>query len=141
MFHTSRSELRQQFFDAWQAHQAKRVLTEAEKNIIEVLLMHPEYQALLEDPEEYLEKEYFPELGEANPFLHLSLHLSLRDQIVTDRPPGIQAIYHSLLSKADPHSVEHWMIEPLATTIWLAQKNGSLPNEQDYLDEIRKLLT
>ena len=79
---------------------------------------HPEYHALLEHPERALSRDYLPESGQTNPFLHMGLHLALREQVATDRPPGIRGIWQRLASRlADPHEAEHRMSECLAEAL------------------------
>lgn len=105
-----------------------------EQQIVDVILAHPEYQPFLDNPAQFKEHQYYPELGDTNPFLHMGLHLAIRDQIATDRPLGIKKIYQTLLAKkADPMQVEHLMMDRLAEQMWLAQKNKVAPDEQSYL--------
>ena len=102
---------------------------------------HPEYQAMLETPAQQNDKVYFPELGQTNPFLHMGLHLAIREQINTDRPLGIQQIYKSLLQKyTEPLTVEHLMIDSLAECLWEAQRDQSAPDEKKYLTTLHRLL-
>ena len=105
LFNPSRDELRQHYRQAWQKHLGKKPLSPLEAQIVDVIALHPEYQAeILSD------KHYLPEHGETNPFLHLGLHIAIQEQVQTNRPQGITQIYQTLLSKQqDPHHVQHLM--------------------------------
>lgn len=106
-----------------------------------VIIDHPEYQALLENPSKQLDQAYFPELGQTNPFLHMGLHLAIRDQISTDRPEGITQVYNNLLQKYyDTLVVEHLMMDSLAECLWKAQRDRSPPDEKQYLATLNQLL-
>lgn len=140
MYGESAADTRQFFTNCWNKYQQKKLLQPLEKQIVDVLLWHPEYQTIVTHGENHA--TYFPELGQTNPFLHMGLHLTLRDQIATNRPHGIQAIYQYLSQKhADPHHVEHLMIEPLAECLWRAQKTNSIPDEKQYLASCQSLFT
>jgi len=104
-----------------------------------VIAEHPEYIAWLEsgDP---LQAEFTPEGGRENPFLHMGLHLAIREQVSTDRPAGIADIHRALAARAGgAHEAEHRMIEPLAETLWEAQRSGRAPDEIAYLERLRRL--
>lgn len=133
-------ETRQMFFNSWEKYQQKKPLTPLENEIVQVILAHPEYHQTVENQNKFQQQSYYPELGETNPFLHMGLHLGIREQIATDRPAGINAIYQLLLKKyADPLVVEHLMMEQLAECLWRAQKNNLPPDEQDYLATLSAL--
>ena len=124
--------------DAWNKRVSGSPLSPLEAQIADVIELHTEYQALLSSDD--LDRDYLPDGGEANPFLHMGLHLGLREQIATDRPPGIRAIRDALVSNTgDPHEAEHRMIECLAETLWEAQSNNTAPDEQRYLERLRRL--
>ncbi|MDI9818994.1 MULTISPECIES: DUF1841 family protein [unclassified Legionella] len=135
-------DTRQLFFSSWQKYQQKHVLMPLEKQIVDVILVHPEYHALLESPDTPAQQRYFPELGQTNPFLHMGLHLAIRDQVATDRPAGISRIYQQLLEKyGDTLAVEHLMMDHLAETLWLAQRNNTSPDEVAYLHALNHQLS
>ncbi|MEY3746587.1 MAG: hypothetical protein RL194_46, partial [Pseudomonadota bacterium] len=90
LFNPSRDQVRQFFFDAWSKFKARQPLSDLEAIALEVMQMHPEYHQVLDTPDRYLEQAYFPEMGETNPFLHMSLHLSILEQLSIDQPPGIK---------------------------------------------------
>ena len=134
-------DTRQLFFVSWTKYQQKKPLSPLEKQIVDVMIMHPEYHGMFEhSPNENLQS-YFPEMGETNPFLHMGLHLAIRDQVATDRPQGITAVYHRLVEKyADSLMAEHLIMEHLAECLWQAQRNQGMPDEISYLDACRELL-
>lgn len=139
LFNPSRDQVRQFFFTTWQKFHAEQVLSGLEALALEVIQMHPEYHAVLNQPERYLEQAYFPEMGETNPFLHLSLHLSILEQIGIDQPPGIKAAYATLqLRLTDRHAAQHALMDCLAETLWQAQRAGAAPDAEAYLALIRR---
>jgi len=105
---------------------------------LQVILAHPEYHAVLNDPDNYLEQEYFPEMGETNPFLHMSLHLSMLEQLSIDQPPGIVAVYHQLVNKLGEHPAQHVVLDTLAEIVWQAQRDGSPPDSAAYLERLQQ---
>ncbi|HHL3492270.1 TPA: DUF1841 family protein [Legionella pneumophila] len=133
-------ETRQLFFISWNKYQNKKELSPLEKEIAQVILDHPEYHKVIEQSQSFLEHTYYPELGETNPFLHMGLHLAVREQIATDRPQGIRTIYTKLIEKyQDPLAVEHLIMDQLAECLWLSQKNNSPPDENNYLITLQNL--
>jgi hypothetical protein len=139
LFNPSRDQVRQFFFDAWARFLGKQPLSDLEAIALEVMQMHPEYHHVLNAPERYLEQAYFPEMGETNPFLHMSLHLSILEQIAIDQPPGIKAGYQALqLRMPDQHQAQHELMDCLAETLWQAQRTGSAPDAESYLALIRQ---
>jgi len=99
MFNPSRDQVRQFFFDVWAKYRAGQPLAGAEQPALDAVLAHPEYHALLDQPERYRERDYLPEAGETNPFLHLSMHLAITEQLSVDQPPGIRERYQRLLKQ------------------------------------------
>jgi Domain of unknown function (DUF1841) len=134
LFNPSRDEVREFFFDAWAKFKAQKPLTDLEKIGLGVMHMHPEYHAILDAPEQFKHQEYFPEFGETNPFLHMSLHLSILEQISINQPTGIAGIYEKLkLKHQNEHDAQHAILECLAETIWQAQRNHADLNATQYL--------
>ena len=139
MFNPSRDQVRQFFFDSWGKFHAGEPLSALETLALQVAHAHPEYHALLEAPQRHLEREYFPEMGETNPFLHLSLHLSILEQLSIDQPPGIAAAYQALLRKhGEPHEAQHVLMECLAESLWRAQRERTTPDASAYLACLRQ---
>ena len=140
MFGQDRNQLRQMYLDAWQKHQTAALLSPLEAMIAEIIVMHPEYHALLEKNSDSLDKDFMPELGESNPFMHMGMHIAIREQLGTDRPVGITTAHKKLLLRLqDPHEVEHQIMECLGQSLWEAQRNNTAPNETQYLQCIKKL--
>jgi len=137
MFGTDRNQLRQMYKTAWQKFQQQQNLSPLESQIASVIKEHPEYHDFVLQ----LDKDFLPEMGETNPFLHMGLHLGLREQLATNRPAGINQIYQQLLlKKGSPHDTEHSMIECLAEAMWSAQSNNQQPDENAYLESLQNLL-
>ena len=109
----------------------------AETIAASLIAEHPEYHTLLENPEVAVEHEFSPESGQTNPFLHLSLHLAIAEQINIDQPPGIRATYHKLRQRHDVHEAEHRVMECLAEEIWHAQQPGGQFDTPRYLESLR----
>ncbi|MGH8289085.1 MAG: DUF1841 family protein [Steroidobacteraceae bacterium] len=136
----SREQLRQIYVQAWRKYGARLPLEPLEAQIAAVIAEHPEYVSLLESGLQALTAEYTPEGNRENPFLHMGLHLAIREQVATDRPSGIAQI-HAALSKrlGDSHAAEHSMLEPLGEVLWESQRSGKAPDEQRYLERLREL--
>lgn len=138
MFNPSREQVRRFFCDAWKKHVDRLPLAGAEVTAVDIVARHPEYRDLLEDTDGALEKEWTPEAGQMNPFLHLSLHLAISEQVSIDQPPGIRAAYEALRSRLDPHAAEHVILECLGETLWRSQREGRPMDAQAYLEGIRR---
>lgn len=135
----SREQLRSAYREAWRKWRERLPLQPFEAQLAEVIAQHPEYHALLEDPE-VLSGDFPIEDGGVNPFLHLALHVALHEQISTDRPRGIAAIHQRLaVQLGSAHAAEHRMQEALAEVLWEAQRSARAPQEQDYLQRLRRL--
>jgi hypothetical protein len=138
LFSQDRNQLRQMYVDAWKKTQNKEPVTALEDQIASVIAIHPEYHEELDT--EDLKTDYRPEDGKTNPFLHMGLHLAIREQIATNRPAGIQQTYAGLLARVgDEHDAQHRMIDVLAETLWEAQSKNQPPDEFAYLEKLRKL--
>jgi hypothetical protein len=140
MFGQDRTELRQMFFTAWSKHQNKQLMQPLEAVVARIIELHPEYHKLLEN-QDTLDKDYTPEMGQTNPFLHMAMHISIQEQLSTKRPTGIEQLYSSLLAKnKDPHETEHLMMECLGAMLWQAQAQNRAPDENDYLLCLKKYI-
>lgn len=138
IFGQDRNELRKMYRDAWQKRESGQPLTPLEAQIADVIALHPEYHGAIAS--EDLDRDYLPDGGESNPYLHMGLHLGIREQIATDRPAGIRAIWDGLMKRTtDPHDAEHQMVECLAETLWEAQSSNTAPDEKKYLERLAKL--
>jgi Domain of unknown function (DUF1841) len=138
MFNPSREQVRQFFCDAWRKHRERLPLVGAEVTAADIAARHPEYHALLADPGAALDKEWTPEGGQMNPFLHLSLHLAIHEQVSIDQPPGIRAALAALRAKMEPHAAEHVLLECLGEAIWRAQRQGGPMDAAAYVESIRR---
>jgi uncharacterized protein DUF1841 len=131
MFNPSRDEVREMFFDAWRSFRQGTPLTGIQGLALDVILQHPEYHAVLDHPERYREKDY---VNETNPFLHMSLHLALEEQLSIDQPPGVRSRWQALLQRSgDRHEALHHAIECLAEMVWRSQRDGLAPDAAAYL--------
>lgn len=143
MFYSNeRHALRQKFFDAYQKFVAQQPLNAIENIIIAVIQAHPEYLPVIENKARFLDKDFSVEMGETNPFLHMSSHIGLHEQLSTNRPKGISATYQSLVKagKLSVHDIEHEMIEIMMEMLWQAQRSHSEPDDKLYLKKLKKLL-
>ncbi len=141
LFSQNRNEIRQFYLTAWHKHNQAQTLAPIEQIIVNVIQQHPEYHVLLSDREQALSKDYTPEEGVVNPFLHMGMHIALTEQLTTNRPKGITASYQTLLKQQqDAHQVEHQLMDCLGEMIWAAQKLDQPPDEKAYLKCIRKRL-
>jgi hypothetical protein len=136
-----RASLRRMYLEAWRKHRESLPVEPVEDQIIRVVSLHPEYAQLLESEPAALDRDYTPEQGQTNPFLHMGLHLAIREQVATDRPAGIAVVHRSLAARlGDVHEAEHAMIERLGEALWNAQRAGLPPDEAQYLESLRRLL-
>jgi hypothetical protein len=141
MLFEDREQTRNIFFEVWQKFTEHQPLEPLEQQLLEIIKRHPEYHATLAHPEKYRDKDYFPEVGEVNPFLHLSLHQAVLDQVRTDLPKGIRRLYQELIACfEDAHEAEHCMMNSLAIGIFDASKNNKPFNDKAYLKRIKKAL-
>jgi Domain of unknown function (DUF1841) len=136
----NRDQLRRMYLDTWTKYTSRQPLEPLEAQVAAVIAEHPEYVQWLESGDEALAAEFTPESGGQNPFLHMGLHLAIREQVATNRPAGITSVHETLSKRmGDTHAAEHAMLEPLAETLWEAQRNGHAPNELAYLEKLRAL--
>ncbi len=134
MFNPTRDQARLFLFDTWDKHRASATLTPLETLTLSIVLDHPEYHAVLEDRERYLDRDWKPEAGEANPFLHLQMHLAIEEQYSIDQPPGIRAAIDALATKrGSMHDARHEVLECLGEVLWQAQRNGTGFDNAVYL--------
>lgn len=141
IFSDDRKKLRNQFRQAWRKRTAGEDLDPLEKQIADLVEEHPWYHSLMLQDDDVLDQDFTSEHANENPFMHLSLHLALREQVGTNRPNGIQSITRSLLLKhQDGHEVEHRMMECLGEFLWDAQRQGVAPDELAYLERLKALI-
>jgi len=136
-----RSQLRRFYFEVWRKRLEEKPLEPMEVLVAEVIQQHPEYHALFTHQDTVIDRDYLPEMGESNPFLHMGMHIGLREQLAADRPAGIRTLHQRMLIKTGGfHDAEHRMMECLAETLWEAQRDGTLPDESRYLNALRQLI-
>ena len=136
----SRDELRRVYVEAWRKRRAGLPSEPLEAQVADVIALHPEYHAVLERGEDALARDYTPAGGQSNPFLHMGLHLAVRDQIATDRPAGLRKAFEALAARiGSAHEAEHRIIECLAEAMWEAQRAGRPPDEAGYLQRVLRL--
>lgn len=134
MFNPSRDQVRQFFFGVWAKYRAGQPLAGAEQPALEAVLAHPEYHAMLDQPERYLDRDYLPEAGETNPFLHLSMHLAIAEQVSVDQPPGIRARYQQLVKlHGDEMGAQHAVMDCLGEMIWQVQRHQTAFDSTAYV--------
>jgi hypothetical protein len=140
MFNPSREQVRQFFTEAWAKHKSGGILTPLETMAARIMDEHPEYRADLEDPQAR-ERDYSVEEGRSNPYLHMSMHLAIREQVSIDHPPGIRAAHQKLTASRGEHDAEHVIMEALGQVIWEAQRLGAPLDNEKYLDLILRHAT
>ncbi|MFA4912199.1 MAG: DUF1841 family protein [Alcaligenaceae bacterium] len=137
MYNPSREQVRDFFIDTWRKHKALEVLTPLESMALDWIIEHPEYHGVLEDPESR-NGQYTVEEGQTNPFLHLSMHLAIAEQLSIDHPPGIRAAYQQLVGRSNAHEAAHELMECLGQVVWEAQRLGTPLDSDTYIDLIRR---
>ncbi len=140
MFGNNRKQLRQVFFDSWQLKKTGQAPDAMQKVILTIIESHPEYHHLFENKAS-LEKDFSIESGENNPFLHISMHIALHEQLSINRPAGINTLYQKLCQQqASAHKAEHKMMDCLGKSIWQAQRNQTAPDEDAYIRCLQTLI-
>jgi hypothetical protein len=139
MFNPSRDQARRFLADAWKKRREQLPASALEVIAADIVALHPEYHALLESGEAALAREWTPEDGETNPFLHLSLHLAIEEQLSIDQPPGIRAVFEDRVARRDDrHAALHDILECLGETLWRAQRDQRPPDGAAYLECVRR---
>ncbi|AOU98728.1 hypothetical protein BI364_12825 [Acidihalobacter yilgarnensis] len=140
MFGNDRGQIRRYYIETWQRHCRGEPLDALGLQIADVIAVHPEYHALFSPDTDVLERDYGPDDGMGNPFLHLGMHLAIREQVATDRPQGLAEVHRRLcLRLNDIHEAEHGLMECLGTALWEAQRSGRAPDETAYLECAQRL--
>jgi hypothetical protein len=139
MFNPSRHQARQFLFSTWYKYKHQEALSDMEEIALKVILLHPEYQSILDDTERYHDKDYPPEMGITNPFLHMGMHITIKEQLSIDQPAGIRDRFEHLLKKnGNEHDTMHQIMECLAEMIWQAQRSQSAPDPSIYFECLDK---
>jgi hypothetical protein len=140
MYGNNREEIRGFILSCWNKREhSPLTLSALEQHVIRALQLHPEFHPLLDSGEDALQRDFAAAADAGNPFLHIGLHITLYEQLDCDRPAGIRDIYLKMLqSSADRHHAEHRLISCLEQSLWEAQARNSMPDEQRYLECLRK---
>ena len=142
MYDVNTHDVRRFFAHVWQLRFAPVRLDALQQKALRILEGHREYAPILDNIEHYLDHNWTPEQGQTNPFLHLSMHLSIQEQVAIDQPFGIRDIHAQLCAKHndDWGAAEHEMMEALAETLWEAQRFGRGLDVNQYMIRLRKLV-
>jgi hypothetical protein len=140
MFKPDREQIRRVFLEAWRKAKASEALEPLEQQIVQVVRQHPEYHTVLEAGDAALARDWSPEQGQTNPFLHMGLHLGMLEQVSTDRPAGIRKLYQETIRscRGDVHEAEHRIMDCLAEAVWKTQRHGGDFDEKALLKCIKK---
>ena len=139
MFDPSPADVRRFFCEAWRKRVAGDPATPLETLAADWIAEHPEYHADLADVEAALAADYPVEAGRTNPFLHLSMHLAIAEQLGIDQPPGIRDAHRRIAARlGDAHAAAHALMECLGEVVWRAQRDRRPPDQQAYLECIRR---
>lgn len=142
LFNPSSADVRRFFCAVWTKHESGTPLEPIETVALDWMLEHPEYHAELRDPEQAVARQYDPSGGKENPFLHLSMHLAIAEQLSIDQPPGIRNLFEQLArARGSLHDAAHEVMECLGETVWAAQRERRAPDGLAYLDCVRRRAT
>ena len=126
------------YFNVWKKHLEKKPLEPLEQQIVSIIEQHPEYHEFFENPEKQKTITNPSDLYQ-NPFLHISLHLSILEQLSINKPPGIKDIYRKLILKQKgAHNAEHIMMQCLQEMINESMAKGEEPKSELFLKLITK---
>ncbi len=139
MFNPTREQVRRFFFDAWRKYRDGAPLEGLETVAVEIALLHPEYHGVLDAPDRFVDRDYTPEDGQTNPFLHMSLHMAVAEQIGIDQPAGIRAEFERIAAaRGDRHEALHAVLDCLGEVVWRAQRDRTAPDGEAYLECLRR---
>jgi len=141
MFTPSSHDVRRFFCEAWRKQRAGEILTPMDAIAADWIVQHPEYHEALMDADEAVARDYSVEGGQPNPFLHLSMHLSIAEQVSIDQPRGIKAAHDLLVSRIGKHDADHEIMECLGEMIWTSQRNSTAPDTEAYVECVRRRAT
>ena len=142
MFSPTQNDVRLFFCDAHRKQFEGSPLTPLEAVAADWIAEHPEYQEDLSDPDAALAAVYQVDAGRTNPFLHLSMHLSISEQVSIDQPVGIKQAFELLSSRlGSAHEAQHEVMECLGEMIWQSQRSGLPPDGERYIECVRRRAT
>jgi Domain of unknown function (DUF1841) len=139
MFNPTQQEVRDFFCHTWQKATQKQVLTPIESMAVDCMTFHPEYHDLLNNIEQARSEVYTPERGVTNPFLHLSMHLSIHEQVSINQPKPIREVFEKLAIRSDEHHAYHAIMEVLAEILWQSQQQKTPLNAELYVEKLQQL--
>ncbi len=134
-----RDQMRAFYCQVFAKHQQGQPLEPMEQMLLDVILLHPEYHTLLANPDAAPRQEFTIEGGQTNPFLHMGMHIAIREQVSIDRPSGIRKLYQQLIGRLGESEAEHRIMDCLGQMLWQSQRDNAPPDELDYMECIRKL--
>lgn len=133
-----RNDIRQVYYEVWNKIKANDSILDPMHIIIaDIIQLHPEYHKMLDKPDS-IDKDFTPEMGESNPFLHMGMHIAIREQISNNLPIGIKSYYMKKCKKFEMHDVEHLIMECLASNLWQAQKDQTDFDNLAYMQCIKE---
>ena len=137
MFNPSRDQVREFFINTWRKHRSNELLTPLEAMALDWITQHPEYHSTIEGPDA-MTQEFKVEEGRSNPFLHLSMHLAIAEQLSIDHPRGIRLAFDAMASRSDVHEAAHQIMECLGQVVWESQRLGKPLDSDAYIELIRQ---
>lgn len=137
MFTPSSDDVRRFFCEAYRKQRSGEILSPMDAIAADWIVQHPEYADVLSDADAALGRDYSVDGGQANPFLHLSMHLSIAEQVSIDQPPGIRAACNALTQRLGAHDAHHEIMECLGQMIWTSQRNSVPPDSVAYVECVR----
>lgn len=139
MFTPSQYDVRRFFCETYRKHRANEILTPLEAIARDWVMQHPEYANTLADADAAAAADYSVENGQSNPFLHLSMHLSIAEQISIDQPSGIRQAFIALAQRlGSEHDAHHQIMECLGEMIWTSQRNDLPPDGAAYIECVKR---
>lgn len=142
MFNPSQADVRRFFCDTYRKLQANEILTPMEAIARDWIVEHPEYHKDLSDVEQALAADYAVDRGQTNPFLHLSMHLSITEQVSIDQPVGIRGACEGLAQRLNSlHEAHHEIMECLGQMIWNSQRAGLPPDGDSYVECVKRRIS
>ena len=142
MFNPSQADVRRFFCAVHAKGREGQPLDALETLAGQWLLEHPEYEADMSDADAALARAYDGADGQTNPFLHLSMHLSISEQCSIDQPRGIRQAVELLAARRNSlHDAHHEVMECLGQMLWESQRAGRPPDGQAYIDCVRRRAT
>jgi hypothetical protein len=142
MFQPSQHDVRRFFCETWRKQREGLPLTAMELMAADWITEHPEYHADLADAEAAVDKMYEVKDGKTNPFLHLSMHLTISEQCSIDQPRGIRQAVELLTARRNSlHAAHHETMECLGQMVWESQRAGRPPDGDAYIDCVQRQAT